>query len=387
MKKGTLCYISSKPKRQFRICTTLTRPSREPAFGQQSKPNSDKYEILCKLGEGGMGVVFLARDRKAERLVAFKTLRPEYKRNLFARVLFSREIRALSRCDHPSVVPLLSHGIFHGTRYFTMELVEGADLHQVAHVLTKTNDLKVAVSNASNHLLEACEETSPARSFRAGSYRPLRTVRSHITRRYAARLPSPARSVASPKPRVRVRSVVDRPNAQGVRVLARLFRDAAQAVQHLHDRGIIHRDIKPANLMVRQSDYRLVVMDLGVAALRDEKAVDYYGLVGTISYMAPEQLKDLSAKPEPQVDVYALGATFYELLTGKPMFDEPDGARLVDLVLNGAPQSPGNVNPEIPAGLSAIVEKATQKDPQRRHQSAAELRDALDGFLAISSAA
>ncbi len=186
-------------------------------------------------------------------------------------------------------------------------------------------------------------------------------------------LPELARSVPEPGP-VRERW----------RDLARLFRDAAQGVQHLHDHGIVHRDIKPANLMVTASGHRAVIMDLGLAQLEGtsldlSRAKDQ--LVGTLRYMPPEQLQRNLLAVDGRADVYSLGASLYELLADRPLFDGDSEARLIEQVLRERPAPLERVVAGVPADLATIVATATDKDPRLRYASAAALAQDLDNFL------
>src|SRR5512146_1920449 len=207
-----------------------------------------------------MGVVHLARQESVGRLVALKMLPPALADDAVAVARFQREISALARCDHPNVVKILASGQVGGTRYYSMELIEGADLAEVGKALAQEPDLDAAISAA----------TERARAARPELF---------------AKGPRPAPPAAVPK---------GRSGADRTRRLARLFRDAARSVQALHDVGIIHRDIKPANLMVTAQDHRLVVMDLGLALLGDASrslTKDRSGLLGTLRYVPPEQLQ------------------------------------------------------------------------------------------------
>jgi WD40 repeat protein len=163
-----------------------------------------------------------------------------------------------------------------------------------------------------------------------------------------------------------------------------MFRDAARAVQHLHDMGIVHRDLKPGNLMLTADQRRVVVMDLGLAALGDASRAltrESGAILGTLRYMPPEQLRRDGGAVDPRVDVYALGATFYELLTGRPLFSTDSEAQLLDQVLNRAPVPPRDATPALPRDLCTIVEKCLSKEARARYSSAAALADDLDAFL------
>jgi serine/threonine protein kinase/tetratricopeptide (TPR) repeat protein len=308
------------------------------------------YRLLGKLGEGGMGAVFLARQESLGRLVALKMLPPALAADAIAAARFRREIAALSRADHPNVVKILASGEQAGTPYYAMELVEGADLAEVARASADQSDLDAAVSSAAGRVRRA----------KAAVFANVPEVRAAPP---AVRLPGPR----------------DRPSA-----LAALFRDAARGLHHLHDLGIVHRDVKPGNLMVAEADRRVVVMDLGLAAVANASRSltrDRGALLGTLGYMAPEQLERGLREVDRRADVYGLGATLYELLAGRPLFQAESEARLLEQVLRGTPPPLRQAAPGVPRDLAVIVEKAIEKDPRRRYDTAEALARDLDAFL------
>lgn len=176
-----------------------------------------------------------------------------------------------------------------------------------------------------------------------------------------------------------------RDGANHMRTVATLFRDAAAAVQHLHDLGILHRDIKPQNLMVTDSDQRVVVMDLGLAAVGDASqslTLDKGSILGTLRYMPAEQLQRNLLRLDRRADVYSLGSTFYEVFTGTPFFDGDSEVRLIQQVLHEQPVDPLKANSQVPADIATILRKATEKDPRLRYDSAEALQNDISAFLA-----
>ena len=167
------------------------------------------------------------------------------------------------------------------------------------------------------------------------------------------------------------------------RLLVRLFKDAARALDHAHRHGVIHRDLKPDNLMVeeREDGWHVVILDFGLArAIEGGEKLSKSGEVyGTAAYMSPEQAKgdDL----DERADVYSLGATMYEVLTGRPPFR---GANLLELLRKvGAeePPKPRKINPRIHRDLETIILKCLEKDRERRYANARELAEDLERFL------
>lgn len=306
------------------------------------------YEILGRLGEGGMGIVYLARQLGLGRLVALKLLHPGRSADPHAIARFRREILALSKCDHPNVVKIHGSGCVRDTWYYAMEFVDGADLSEVARELASTDEFESAVSTA---------------------WHRVRTEREQVF----GSIPDIPRRVP------RKGRAHDRAHE-----LARYFRDAARAVQHLHDRGILHRDLKPSNLMVTHPDQRAVVMDLGLAAVSTattELTGTGQPIVGTLRYLAPERVREQLGEADGRADVYALGASLYELLADRPFFDGDSQARLLEQVLHDTPRPLRQIAPSVPRDLATIVQRATEKVPDRRYASASALAEDLEAFL------
>jgi WD40 repeat protein/serine/threonine protein kinase len=304
------------------------------------------YRIVSKIGEGGMGVVHLARHETMDRQVALKLLPRELAADPTSVARFKREIAALGKCDHPNVVKVFASGQAHGTLWYAMELIDGADLSEIARSLSTTDDFQTALST---------------------SVERVRKNRS-----------SPDDEPASRRAEVHLGKPRARPYE-----LAKLMRDAALGLQHLHDAGIVHRDIKPANLMVT-SERRVVIMDLGLATLGDATrsiTKDKSSILGTLRYMPPEQLQRNLLQVDRRVDLYSLGASFYELLTGRPFHDGDTEVRLVEQVLREDPPHPCKVEPKIPKDLGTIIRKATEKDARLRYDTAGALAADLEAFL------
>jgi WD40 repeat protein len=164
--------------------------------------------------------------------------------------------------------------------------------------------------------------------------------------------------------------------------VAQLGVQAAEALAHAHQQGVIHRDIKPANLLVDGRDH-LWVTDFGLARLQGETGLTLTGdLVGTLRYMSPEQASARRDAVDHRTDIYSLGATLYELLTLEPPFDGKDRHELQRQIAAEEPRLPRRLNPAIPADLETICLKALAKDPGHRYQTAGALVEDLQRFLA-----
>jgi tetratricopeptide (TPR) repeat protein/predicted Ser/Thr protein kinase len=163
------------------------------------------------------------------------------------------------------------------------------------------------------------------------------------------------------------------------RELARFVRDAARAVEYAHARGFVHRDLKPENIMVTR-DRRVYVMDFGMArAVAGQRAVSST-IVGTVNYMPPEQAR--GQRLDARADVYALGATLYEVLTGSPPYRGATVYETLQLAAEGEPLPPRRVDPSIDPELETIVLKCMERDCARRYPCAAAVADDLDRWLA-----
>jgi len=317
------------------------------------------YDLLGKLGEGGMGVVYLARQRGLDRLVALKMPPLALAQNEMAVARFKRETEALSRCEHPNVVKILSTGEEGGVPYYAMEYIEGADLAKVARALSTNDDFDAAVTTASDQVKKERSEL----------FDGLPTLMRRFAEGDAAKN-NPASAKRETKSRVRR--------------LAEIFRDAARGLHHLHERGVIHRDISPGNLMVTANDHRVLVMDLGLATLTDASqslTKDKAAILGKLRYMSPEQLQAGSAALDRRADVYSLGASLYELLTDQPFFDGDSSERLMKQVMFEKPVPPEKAKPGLPKDLALIVSTATEKEVSRRYSTAQDFADDLDRWL------
>jgi eukaryotic-like serine/threonine-protein kinase len=288
------------------------------------------YDILEELGRGGMGVVYKARHRRLQRLVALKMVLAGAHVGQVGLARFRAEAEAVAKLVHPNIVQIFETGEHDGRPYFSLEFVEGGSLDQ-----------------------------------RIG------------------------KSPTSP-----------RGAAQFVETLARTMEVA-------HQRGIVHRDLKPANIllardgsqssMTRQRDTdssslpedhwsRTTVpkiADFGLAKRTDDDSSQTQtgAILGTPSYMAPEQAGGKTREIGPAVDIYALGAILYELLVGRPPFKAGNPIDTVRMVIEQEPVPPRQLEPRVPYDLETICLKCLEKDPARRFATAAEMADDLRRFV------
>jgi WD40 repeat protein/predicted Ser/Thr protein kinase len=264
------------------------------------------YELLEELGRGGMGVVYRARQRSLDRVVAIKMMAfaPDSSPELVKR--FRAEAVSAASLHHPNIVAIHEVGIHEDRHFFVMDYVEGQSLGRLVG-------------------------SQPLPAKRAAAY--LKTV--------------------------------------------------AEAVHYAHERGILHRDLKPSNVLIDAEDQPRVV-DFGLARRLDgDSELTVTGQVlGSPHYLPPEQATGQRARVSRRTDVYALGATLYHLLTGRPPFQAESLAQTLDLVLHADPLAPRLLNPNVPRDAETICLKCLEKEPSRRYATAQELADELARFQA-----
>jgi serine/threonine protein kinase len=325
------------------------------------------FELEGELGRGGMGVVFRARQRSLNRPVALKVLPSGLAADPIALARFRREIAALARCDHPNLVKILTSGSDGDRHYYAMELLEGTNLGDLWTVLSTwgkqvTRPLREGVLPAA---LSSSTELAERRR-NADSAPDNEPVEGLPELKKIPPLQTPLPSTGR-----------DLPTRMG-----ELFIGAAEALVHLHERGILHRDIKPANLMLTADGQRLVLMDLGLARMEEEGAdrlTRTRQFLGTLRYASPEQVTTVGAL-DARSDIYSFGAAMWELLALEPLYGADDKLPSPELIRRIQYDEPGRIRkfrPETSPELEAIVLKCLEKDPRRRYSSAHELVDDL----------
>lgn len=293
----------------------------------QAPTSIGPYSLTKVLGEGGFGLVYLARQQNPSRSVAIKVLKPGVtSRATLTR--FALEATTLGRLSHPGIAQVFDAGFFDprtgeiqrqqflsgafpGTPFFAMELVEGLP----ATTFSKQRGLNLS---------------------------------------------------------------------QRVELFIRI----AEAVQHAHTRGVVHRDLKPANILITATG-EPKILDFGVARVIDTSApaatlATHVGqIVGTLAYMSPEQVSGESAEIDPRSDVYSLGIILHELLAGSLPFNITD-RQIIDatrIILQEDPPRLGSISPDLRGDLETITLKSLEKDKARRYQSAEELAADLRRYL------
>jgi serine/threonine protein kinase len=317
------------------------RPLPGAARGEELGELGD-FRIFREVGRGGMGIVYEAEQISLGRRIALKVL--PFAATMDPRHLqrFQNEARAAASLDHPHIVPVYAVGCERGVYYYAMKFIDGQSL--VALLAAQRPPQSSAPS--------AAAQSQPAETPASGT-----AVMIGQT--------------TEPAPR----------DATYFRRAATWGTQAAEALEHAHAHGIVHRDIKPGNLMI-DGQAQLWITDFGLARTITDPGLTMTGdVVGTLRYMSPEQALAKHGLVDHRTDVYALGATMYELLAGHPAVEGTDREEVLRRITFEEPPRLRSVDKAIPAELETIVRKAMEKDPADRYATAQELADDLRRWL------
>jgi serine/threonine protein kinase len=331
------------------------------------------FRLLREVGRGGMGVVYEAEQISLRRRVALKIL--PFAAAIDPRQLqrFHNEAMAAANLRHPHIVPVHFVGSERGVHYYAMQYVDGQSLAALIGELQRLeadqrSNTKLVKSEGRRARQEASGSSPRPLSATTGPYaesQPPQTTLSAADRLTAVSL-SRERSLRS-------RSYFD--------WVARLGRQVALALEHAHEMGITHRDIKPGNLLL-DARQQVWITDFGLARVSNHIGVTMTGeVLGTLRYASPEQALARRGLVDHRSDIYSLGATFYELLTLRPIFPGLDRNELLRQIGEQDPRSPRAITPAVPVELETIVLKALAKEPSDRYASAQELADDLEHYL------
>jgi serine/threonine-protein kinase len=281
--------------------------------GNVEKPMLGRYEIEKELGKGAMGVVYLGRDPKINRVVAIKTmaLSQEFEADELVEVKerFFREAETAGRLNHANIVTMFDAGEEHDLAYIAMEFLKGKDLVPYS---------------------------------KPGNLMPLPRVMSIVAR-------------------------------------------VADALSYAHENHVVHRDIKPANIMYEPESDQVKVTDFGIARITDSSKTKTGMVLGTPSYMSPEQLA--GKKIDGRSDLFSLGVMLYQMSCGKLPFEGDSMAQLMFRIANEPHPDIRAVNPALPDCVVAIIDKAMTKDPDTRYQTGAEFAKDVRTCMAMSGGA
>jgi serine/threonine protein kinase len=304
-----LAHITPEIIAERPTLTSLSPGDSDPSGPQSAKSLAglvlDDFELLEEVGRGGMGLVYKARQKSLDRIVAIKTLLAHHFTQPAILQRFLGEARAAAGLTHPNIVKIYQVGECPAGHYFVMEYIEGQSLKDVLQ-----------------------ERTAP------------------------------------------------------IPWTAALMSVVAEAIHHAHTQGIVHRDLKPSNIMIDKYR-RPVVMDFGLAKFVDRpSSITQLGvIVGTPTYMSPEQAGEEIHEVGPASDIYSLGAILYTLLTGRPPFHEKTSlATVMKVVSSEMPPLPSQFRKDVPARLEQICMKCLNKAPADRFVSAKVFADELSQF-------
>lgn len=262
------------------------------------KPMLGRYQVEKELGKGAMGVVYLGKDPKINRVVAIKTmaLSQEFESGELKEVKerFFREAETAGRLTHPNIVTIYDAGEEQDLAYIAMEFLKGKDMEPY----TKTDNLM--------------------------------------------------------------------PMAQVIELMAQ----SAEALDYAHSQNVVHRDIKPGNIMYEPETGALKITDFGIARITDASKTKTGMVMGTPSYMSPEQLAD--AKVDGRSDLFSLGVMLYELIAGQKPFQADSIATLMYKIANDEQADITTIRADAPACLKQIIDRALTKDVEQRYQSGSE---------------
>lgn len=321
------------------------RDDRGEEFGRRI----GEFTLLKEIGRGTMGVVFLARQERTDRLVALKLLAPLKHKSPTARERFRREVAALGRLHHRNIVSILLAGDIENVPYFAMDLVCGVQMDTVLATLKDKDPLTITG----------------------------RMVEEQIGEKIPEYLKPLAESF-SPLPRPTGFEIFARPY---IEVACRFAIQLAEALEHAHTQGVMHRDVKPSNVLI-ELDGTCRLSDFGLAREMGTASLTQTGeLVGTPYYSAPEQIAGKRMGLDLRADIFSLGVTLYELICLKAPFQGETAEQVFSQILVKDPAPIQKFNPGVPKDLATIVYKCLEKDPDHRYQKAGELAEDLKAFL------
>lgn len=263
------------------------------------------YELLEEIARGGMGVVFRARQKGLNRIVAIKMILSGQLATEHDIERFHTEAAAAAHLQHPNIVAIHEVGSVDGQYFFSMEYVAGFSLDVVINMKPPT-------------VIQA----------------------------------------------------------------ARWTKTLAEAIHYAHEQGILHRDLKPSNIMIdEQQNPRITDFGLAKQIQSDNNLTSTGQIMGTPSYMSPEQADPTKLTIGPSSDIYSLGSILYELLTGKPPFVGSSPLKTINMMMETEPVSPRVLNPQVNRNLETICLKCLEKQPARRYRSALVLAEELERFI------
>ncbi len=306
------------------------------------------YRLIREIGRGGMVLPF-ASVLDARQLQRFQN-----------------EALAAANLDHPNIVAVHGVGCERGVHFYVMRLISGATLEEV--IESRRNQESGARSHEGKReanrdgQAEAPAAPSPFLSSQLLTFSP-----PHLS--------------TSPVLQAALSTVNSGSSKERFRRLAALGIEAAEALEHAHQMGVVHRDIKPSNLLLDERG-KLWVTDFGLAQVESNATLTLPGdLLGTLRYMSPEQAAGRPTMIDHRTDIYSLGATLYELATDRPVVQGQERAAILREIAETDPAPPRKLTPAMPADFETILLKCLAKEPSDRYDSSQALADDLRRFL------
>ncbi|QDV07102.1 Serine/threonine-protein kinase PrkC [Planctomycetes bacterium Poly30] len=362
-------FVAAHPEHEHALRAVLPGASLLDQIGKRAEDASPmarsgdrlgEYKLLGVLGRGGMGVVYEAVQETLGRPVALKVLPASRVVDRKSRERFMREAQAAASLQHPGIVPVYGVGEADGQVYYAMQRVDGVPLDvltAVARGESASAESSVLVDRALSVVARLRGEAAYAREGSASDGQHGGDARSDVNLNSSD-----------------TGRVISKPWISNAVLIAQQI---AEALSYAHSRGVLHRDVKPSNVMLDESG-RAYVTDFGLCKVEDSSSLTAAGdVVGTLRYVPPERFQ---GRDDARGDVYGVGMILYELLCGRPAFDQKDRATLVQAVTLHAPPRPRKLNPEIPEDLERIVLTAIAKLPEERYLSSEALISDLAAF-------
>ncbi|SMP73317.1 hypothetical protein SAMN06265222_11692 [Neorhodopirellula lusitana] len=365
-----LVHRAAEPKAQSMVA---------PDAEFTAKPIGD-FQIVGELGRGGMGVVYEAIQLSLGRHVALKVLPFASGLDAVRLQRFRNEAHAAAALHHTNIVPVYAVGSDRGVHYYAMQMIDGSTL---AELIENKREAELASNGSTARGASGYHKASGTKGASGAPRRS--TASSRAAQHLNASGLDDTDNVALPT-RSRLndtfRSGTSQDKLRYFQSVVRMTCQAAIAIEHAHQYGVIHRDIKPANLLL-DSAGKIWVTDFGLAQVQNgaSELTRTGDPMGTLRYMSPEQASGRRDQLDHRTDIYSLGVTLYELLTLRPAIEGEGYREMLNSVALHDPPTPKSVEPALPIELDTIIRKAIAKLPQERYSSAGALADDLQAWL------